>query len=350
MVQEQDEYRDVVGAFKTLEGPLSKGIPVLETKVATLGGPTLHAFRTPDGVLHVGTLEELRPTLVNFTEAGEHPAVILQIRELIGDTNQKARARMIMFERIRSRTGVGSARDFYEGSALRAALWERILRMATSAEAAQRILRVRSKLDATLDGGKIRLDLSALAPEDRASIDECKLVRDLEAEFGSVAQDSYLHDLPVVDPVQVGRVADILRRIERTGRQEERLAILLAAILRNRQEGMSALGQYQNERAKFARWAFQEVNSKLARHGAGESPLSEEQLIAELVPIFFKKQFPLSRGQLLFSLAKHLGSSPVVNAAIKRTLDRTQSMFVAFYREQIEEQLAQGRAKHLDGN
>jgi hypothetical protein len=252
-----------------------------------------------------------------------------------------------MLELIRTRTGIGSARDFYEGSVLRAALWERVLRMASSAEAAQRIVQVRSKLNATFDKGKIRLDLTALPPEDRATIDEHKLAADLEAEFSPVFSDSSLEALPVVDPIQVGRVADILRRVERTGRQEERLAILLAAILKNRQEGMSALRQHQNERAKFARWAFHEVNAKLRRQAKKDSHSSDEELIAELVPVFFRRQFPLSRGQLLSSLAKHLASWPVVNAAIERTLDRTQSMFVAFYRDEIRRQLAQGQDEHL---
>jgi hypothetical protein len=345
LVQEIDEYWDVVSAFKVLEGSNSNGIPVVEKRVAVLGGPTVYGFQTTDGVLHVGTLDELRPVLMEFTEAAQHPSIVLQIGELLGDTKQKVQARLKVFELIRSHTGAGSARAFYEGSALRSALWERILKLAPSADAAHRILRVRSKLNATFEGDEVRLDLSALAPEDREIIDEHKLIADLEAEFGTSSQDHTLDEIPFVDPIQVGRVADIVRQVERTGRQEERLAIILAAILNDRNEGMSVLRQHQSERAKFANWAFREVNFRLTRLRESKEHPNDEQIIAELVPIFFTKHYPLSRGELLFFLAKHLGSSPLINAAIQRSLDRTKSMFVDFHREQIQDQLAQGRRK-----
>lgn len=338
LVQEQDEFRDLIGSFRILEGHIARVIPVPEGNVAALNGPMIHAFRTVDDAMHVGTLEKLRPILAKFAEEDGYPAIALQAAELIGSIDQRIRARARVFDLIKSQTGEGSARDFYEGSALRSALWDRVLRTAATEEAARRILRVRPKLDAYFEGGKIRLDLTALSSDDRVAINEAQLAVDLEAEFIPSASGHSISSVEthVVNPVGAGQVSDILGKVRRAGRQEDRLAILLASILRDRQLGMSALHQYSEERAQFARWALQEIASTLSQEGDVANCPSDEQLIAELVPVFFKKQYPLSRGQLLLALAEHLGSSPLVSAAIKRTLDRTQSMYVGYYRPQIE--------------
>jgi hypothetical protein len=63
-------------------------------------------------------------------------------------------------------------------------------------------------------------------------------------------------------------------------------------------------------------------------------------LIAELVPALFTKQFPMARGELLYYLAKHLAQWPEINAAIRRSVDRTRSMFVDPYRNEIHRLLS----------
>jgi hypothetical protein len=67
---------------------------------------------------------------------------------------------------------------------------------------------------------------------------------------------------------------------------------------------------------------------------------SDEPVIAALIPRLFTKQWPMTRGDLLLFLAKHLGKWPQVNSAIREVLERTRSIYVEGSRKEIEDALA----------
>jgi hypothetical protein len=214
---------------------------------------------------------------------------------------------------------------------------------APNADAARRILRARSRLGARIENGTITLELDALSVEDRERVDQQKLASSLLAEFDvesitSEDLDPLSFDVKPDNAVQTERVSKVLNQIKVTGRQEERIAILVDAILQHRDVGLSALIQYGNDRAKLANWAIQEMRGRLGGFGH-ESPKLDEAAIAEFIPRLFNNHYTLSRGELLFYLAKHLAKWPTVNAALRRTLDRTASVFVGNYRKKIEELL-----------
>jgi len=342
LVQEIDEFRDTIAAFKILEGDISAaGEVTLFGPAASIGEDVIHAFITDDGKAHVGILAELKSLLKEYID--KHPgriAVILQIQELIGGSQEKKIARSKMRELVLKNSGTSSARAFYEGSTLHAALWQKLVALAPNEGAARRILAARSTLSAEINpDGIIKLDLSALVPADRALFSEQQIVTQLVAEFDTTCGDAETVNNRNTGSRSSESASEILRNIIKTPRQEERIAILLALILRDRETGTKVLHQYTRDRAKFANLALHDLRDTLfSPQQANE--ISDERKIAALIPRFFTAQYPLSRGHLLYFLAKHLANWSYINIAIKQCLNRTRSIFVDVRRKEIEELLA----------
>jgi Sigma-70 factor, region 1.1 len=145
--------------------------------------------------------------------------------------------------------------------------------------------------------------------------------------------------------------ASVLRAISAHGRQEERIAALLEAILYDYNSGISALVQFKHDKAKFANKAISLIRQNLLTE---ESPLQQslltqespsrrdEIIVARLVSRLLRAAFPTSRGLLLYFFAMHLAVYPLVNQAIRECLDRSNSLFIAPYRAEIERLLLEG--------
>lgn len=351
-IQEIDEISEAISGFKVLED-VAPNASSANGPLVKVGERPVHCFITEIGEPHIGTLHTLEQTLKAFTvRCPAHTAVILQILELIGTEPQKKIFRAKMRAEISGAAGDRAAYAFYERSTLRAAFWHQLLVSAPDPEAARRILKVRPQLDASIDAnGNIGFDLTALDPNDRARIDQQKLTASLIAEFAPSSDhvktnEQFDLDLKPEILTQDGQISELLGRIRATGRQEERIAILADAILQNRDVGISALIQYQGDRAKVANWAVQEMRGLLSSVPSQSQQHHDEMYVAELVPRLFTHHYPLSRGQLLFYLAKHLGKWPLVNQALRRSLDRSNSIFVDNYRDQIDNLLRQARAQN----
>jgi hypothetical protein len=261
-VQEIDEITGLIVGFRVLDGhQASSSLAVtLPELTARVGGEPVHAFIDKSGKARAGTLKQLEGALRDFAKSHPaHVAINLQILELIGTREDKKSARARMRDLIVSASGTNAARAFYEGSTLRTALWQQLLNQAKTTEIAKRILSVRSKLGASVDeDGTIKLDLSALSPKDQATIDQEKLCELLASEFATTptkhrsasSEDNVAHE------DMSNSVEEILRNIMLARRQEERIAILIEAILRDRQSGLAALRKYPRDRAKVANWAL----------------------------------------------------------------------------------------------
>lgn len=342
-IQEVDEITGRIVKFRPLD---YSGTSLMSVDGPSLrvGDEQIYAFLTGAGKINVGPLVSLRPILEQFAEENlSRTALILQIRELIGNAEEKKVARVRMQRRIAEQQGQSAARSFYEGSVLRNAMWACLLAAAPNEKMARRILEARASLSASItSNGTIAFDLSALTQQDQAAIDLSKILAKLLLEFEPepnarpttlLSEGSYGAD--------VGQnIEALLEQISRTRRQEERVALLIASILDNPAVGKSTLLRYQGDKAKFADWTIQEIRRLLLNTEWS----SDERIVASLVPKLFTRQYPMSRGNLLLALAKHLGKWPAVNEAIWATLGRTQSMFVDWYRKEIEEELSRQAA------
>ena len=338
-VQVNDEITGRITEFLSLDDAKPQIIPVAGHSVA-VGDEKIYAFMASLEEIRVGTLDALRTALEQFAEANASRAgLVLQIRELIGSHEEKKIARIRMQTLLLEEQGKIAAQSFYEGSVLRAVLWECLVSIALNREMARRILSVRSRLRAQVTAnGSIALDLSALSPDDQAAIDQEALIERMLLEFEPEpaktirARNSYRNDFRHESKA-------LLDQIGRTRRQEERVSILMSAILDNPLVGKAALLEYGKDKGKFADWTLKELRKIFV----DTNWPSDERIIASLIPRLFTKQYPLTRGDLLFYLAKHLAKWPLINLSIKKTLDRTKSMFVDFRRRDVEDALDQHR-------
>ena len=190
LIQQVDEFRNVISGFKRLEDhERSHNMIPVNGPRATIGNQMVHVFITDRGVPQAGTLADLTPVLQEFANrCANQPAIVLQIRELIGTDREKKAARLQMRTSILSAAGASAAYSFYELGALRSALWGRLLRSAPDAQFASRIFTARPQLSAQIEtDGSIKLDLNALAPEDLQRIDQEQIKAGLMAEFLSDA-------------------------------------------------------------------------------------------------------------------------------------------------------------------
>lgn len=337
-IQEVDEVTGRITSFRSLE---QTDFPSIRANGPSLmvGDKPIYAFFSTAEDVHVGTLDILRPMLEKVAEdSSSRQDLVLQIRELIGSADEKKIARVRMQRQILKEHGIVAARSFYEGSVLQSVMWSCLLSTTTNERMARRILKARPSLSATITStGKITLDLLALSEQDRAAIDSSKLLTMILLEFDPepnnrptaiLADNSYAPDIRRNTEV-------LLDQISLTKRQEERVAVLLSAILDNPLVGKSAILQYQTDKAKFADWAVKEIRQLLLNTDWS----SDERIVASLVPRFFARQYPMSRGDLLFFLAKHLGKWPLVREAIRGSLKKTQSLFVSWRRTEIEGEL-----------
>ena len=153
----------------------------------------------------------------------------------------------------------------------------------------------------------------------------------IDSSFSYAANDNYAPGSPRALETQ-----NVIKMVRSIGRQEERVALTLDLMLKDRALGFALLQESENRGSKFENYAIEQIQASLPSHIAS---INDQAAVASLVSKFFTYTFPMNRGRLLFFLARHLSKYPVVNKAIKRSLDRTASMFVEEYRTKINDLL-----------
>lgn len=339
-IQVPNELTGTILDFVKLDDDLACARLATNPLPVSIGENLIYGFSATGFDCQLGTLAELEAPLRMFLQQNpEQVAIALQIVELIGDAQEKKIARLSMRTEIHNLNGLKSARAFYEGSTLRTALWNQLIKQASSPEIARSVLHARSRVNAYIDSnGAILFEFGALSADVRASFDENLVRAELLREFqvSSIWDgDTQISKNPSVHVVvEVQREVDsTLKLIRGRGRQEERIAVLLDSILKNPTVGLSTLLQYQTDRGAFARWALDELNKLFIRQESKSN--GYEVAIAQLIPKMFSKHYPLSRGELLLFLAQHLSARRLIRSAIQDVLDRTNSVFVGLFRPQI---------------
>ncbi len=85
LVQEVDEYSNLISGYKVLEDFTSADAMPINGPLVVVGGEPVHVFITESGIPHAGKLNEISSVLNEFAiRCPKEHAVILQIRELIG--------------------------------------------------------------------------------------------------------------------------------------------------------------------------------------------------------------------------------------------------------------------------
>jgi hypothetical protein len=182
-------------------------------------------------------------------------------------------------------------------------------------------------------------ELAELAGEDPRTFYRGISLNEVDIEgqdLSGMEFERYEHELaPVANDNNVSTWIKLAASISAAGRQEERVALVIRSVLYDRAGGMEMLARFKDDRAKFAFYAINEIRRSLSESSEDE----DQAIIASLIPKFFSYTYPLNRGRLLYFLAKHLASYPIVNQAIRFCLNKTASMFVDAHRSEINELL-----------
>lgn len=341
LMQEVDEYTNLIRNFKIIEGDTSQAIKIDDGPVSRVGNQLVYVFLTEDGTPFAGTVADIEATLRSF--ASRHPnrtAIALQIMELVGNVDEQRSMRTQMRRAILNRSGIAAAHSFYEGSALRSTLWSRLISAAPNADAADRILSARTKIGLFVTAaGNVRLDLSMLDPRDYAGTTCDILISELESELNFVdsVADTVKDDAieaAVLDEPQEEAVRHTVDRIKRSGRQEERLCIILDQIIQDRKVGLKVLEIYTTDRAKYARATINDLREAL-RAETPKARLSDLVLV-EIMQRLFWRSMPNSRAALLYYMVKHLAKHPNIKIYLKRRWAKSYSYALKPYHQEIE--------------
>jgi hypothetical protein len=259
---------------------------------------------------------------------------------MIGSIEQKQFARLRMQELISLSTGPQSADNFFKGSLLRTTLWSKLLINASNEASARRILSARSALDIRLGiDGKITLDLAKISLEDYSNTPLEVLEKELELEFAPahlplqiLSSRIEARDLSSITE----RARNALLPIRSSGRQEDRIALLIKEILLDRTIGLEVLGKYTSDRATFANRGLR--NIKLATRDY--SPQAGQAIMAAQIDQMIQSVFALNKGYLLFSLSKHLADYPTIRQVIKNATLKSAARNVIEQRSNIFDNLS----------
>ncbi|CAN5408160.1 hypothetical protein BH10PSE5_BH10PSE5_06590 [soil metagenome] len=340
-VQIMDDRSQKIIGFSKLSGPLGDqegqpyDIPI------SIGEDYIHAFVDRKGELYLGPIEDLKTILQIALNDPKTPlSTKLSICDQLGEVQVFREIRRQLEGSILAHLG-SQAASGYINSNIRSRFWDILSSSATSPNAKHKIERARIHLDATMDSdGDIRVDASSIDVERDIFLTIDSIVQQLNSEF----QDdrSSIDHLPAVDLSGVKMdptPGEIISAVRSSGRQEERLAILLRALLVYPASGVAALQAYQDTGA-FTQTALGMIRQRILMRSGAVPEDEREALIAQLIPTLFKNTYPLRRGELLYYLSLHLYDFRLARSTIKSILDRTRASNVAIHRDLIERALS----------
>lgn len=341
-VQDVNEYTGEVIGYQEISGVSSSHLRKIQpTPAPRLGAAPTYVFLSADGKTFRGPLSKIGARLKALLKANKlSPALNVQIADLVGTQKQKVAARREMFALLKVQQGESAARAYYEGSALRSALWDGLLARAPDAAAAERFIRVRSMILPSIDkAGVLSVDVSAAPEGDRSWMAADELVNDLREEFSDLALGVKGYEVGL--PITAEDPPDLARVIGASGRQEERIAILLRAILADPEWGIAALSRY-NDRSQFGTLA---VTLMRSRFDNPHYKSDVEILAATAIHDIIKVCHPMSRGRVLYYLAYHLSGYSRVSEIISHFLARSSAAAVDEYRPSISRHLSDGASR-----
>ncbi len=305
-----------------------------------IGDDYVHAFLDKNGALYLDTASELRVLFnVVLNDRETSSTTKLAICEELGLLERARTYRRDSIEAATKAFGPHAARSF-ESSAARATLWEILESAAVNDAALQRIQTARPYLIATIAQDRsISIDISLLDPADlRLSVEEVS--NRLRNLFG-MAHSEYklsrvdLRGLPSsTDPT----IVTILEAVQRSPRQEERLAILIRSLILHPVPAISALDHYSDP-AQMARTSMERLRSLFRALPDNATEEDREIRVASTIPAIIADAYPRRRGVILFYLAQHLSDFFHITTQIKAALTSRHSLEIEELRPRIEEAL-----------
>lgn len=319
-IQIPDETTNLVSGFARLDfGIKTYDLAPLDGPIVDIGSPIVHVFIDELGEIHCGDATTLSEKLLDFHKNNPDEKIIcLQIAELIGDDEAKAKARSVIREVIQLDFDEATAKAFYEKSVLRAVLWEKLIAAANSSEAASKILAMRSSMGISISSDQVSIDKKT-----RSICENLVDIAQVETEIQIEFEKHLSRTKKTTKNAEVKNIS--ISDINKIARQEERVALLLRALLRNNDHGASIISKYSSDKSAFANFVITWLKRNPIPPGA--DPRQLETKVASLIPTLYAKVFPQRRGLLLRFLFTHLSDSPRIRAEILKISKKTKSMY-----------------------
>lgn len=309
------------------------------------GSDLIYCFLDVNGSVRAGPLNVLKPFLEQLRYGTTTSAYLkLTIEELIGNREGRFRSRQKIAELIGQGAGPEASKSYIESCAT-TELWRLLLQAAKTPDAGDQIRAGRSRIYARTLNGKLHVSAEYIDLLSLTGLTEADLQEKLTLEFGTQFQ---LGGLPprtnmvgvvdAVDPTPAGLMA----AAKTSPRQEERLAILLRAILIYPDPGLTALRLYHDS-AQFAETATEMFRKILLKEDGTPKKIPIEITIASQMDRLFTDSYPLRRGELLFYLTCYLSDFPQVNSALKSITSRSVARALNFRKPLIDGMLREGR-------
>jgi hypothetical protein len=324
------DLQTVIG-FSQLDDIDLSSLEVIADIPIEIGDKYIHGFVDRNNELYLNSSDELFNIFSASLNDPRTPYIIkILICEQMRRWDDATYNRNFLLRNINDSFGRSVASN-YENSSITAKLWE-LLEIVQ----ARRFLHARARPDRTIE-----LDLSAIDPtaDLRVSVDHIANI--LSNEF--LGTNFLLPKVPVVNLSMISGLHDptvetIISAIKTSPRQEERISILMRAILIHPESGRGALTAY-DDKAKFANSAIEIMRRALEPDEVWQQEKSRELTLANIVPKLFTRSYPLRRGEILFYLASYLKEFPNIKFAIRDVAMRSQSHDVLTMREQILSEL-----------
>lgn len=301
-----------------------------------IGDHYKHAFIDRNRELHIDSLSALSSILINHITRSDTPtSTKISIADQLGDSERAYKIRHEFSAAISDNFGQESANS-YLNSAVRTRLWDILIGNAKNKESKGRIRHSLARTDGRINSTGVEIDISAVDIERDLTVSAEQILNQLNIEFRNISLLSPKPQRVDLSGFGVDPSSDqILLAIQRSPRQEERLAVLLRALLVHPASGLSALRRYEDN-ARFA-----QSSVRLLRQHINENiPESHRELaIAKLLPKLFADVYPLRKGDLLYYLAAHLSDFKNIRGTIRNTLAKSANMSVERYRTEIAHQL-----------
>lgn len=338
-IQVQDEYKLTIQEMRRIDWP---DIPVTELTSeisVSIGDHQIFTFKYEEEII-LGNIKDIEIYLKAIAENKVvEPGLKMQIFHLVGDDDQKKGARAEVYKYIESQSGPETARLFRDYSIVPCIFWDKIKQISKSESSARRIISGRNKIRFTSDkDGNLDIDMSAANLEDFKLDEVSEVMKEIQDEIHQIQNNKSNNESSKKIEEFRQEIIDYLVKISKSGRQEERIAILLESFVKNKPIGEGVLQSYSSDRSRFADNAISLIKKQLINNGNDKFT---EIIAAKIIIDLFNKAFPYNRGFLLYYASKHLSGNKIISETIKSILNKTKSAHVLRFDEAIREELRQ---------
>ena len=342
-IQEVDAARKVVGFKHLIVGAPS--VPLELPHTVELGASEVIGIVDPTGVPHAGTQEEIASIASNWLSSIDSPLTRMSFARFCKNDLVELEAATSVYHNLRA-----GFRD--ENSAISCLVYflftREFLSVHDSNPRSDRYNSRDAELQFEFTAGEIKIRIEA---HDEIGFDVGK--HDNDSRLSAIMR--LLNRITGRDVLLEGSVANTLfemsglpeqkrgpgpaeveMSVERSNRQEQRLAILLRKLILNPASGRK-LAENHRDRAKFVNRVLPHIVHATARLETSEEVELE---VARNLPSIIAASYPLQRYRLVRDLVEYLSDFPRLKAALRDFAEQSNAWEIGKHRAELLDRLS----------